>query len=498
MKKGLLSMLAILCMTSLFTACSKDDGPTPPTVTSVEGVYKGQLTSITLGGVEVGKNIAQKVYITKISDSKVKMELKNFAFQTLELGTISVEECDVVVKGAQMTFTGSQTITLSGIGECDVDLKGVINGNSIVLDINVDTALGKVVVNFLGDKMAADQSSEAKITSFTLPADKVSSQPIIGANSIVLMEGIPDANLKNIVPTIVVSKGATITPKSGVAQDFTKPIVYTVVSEDGITTKKYTVTRTGKNDEFTFEEWTTIKSSTNGSTESFQLPVGQWGSTNPGVMMMNDMLGSTFGYVEYPVAPTSEAKQGQTAAIIKTLHTEFIKEGADLGPIVGIPYITAGSLFPSQFILNADDQLKSTLFGIPFFQKTPISFQGWYKYTPGTEYRDDKNMLVVDGKDKFAIYAVLYTELLVEGVNVPLDGHTIKNSDRIVFKAEVPYDGPKSEWAKFEVPFNPTGNYNPLNNHYLAIIATSSFEGDAFKGAKGSTLVIDDFKVISQ
>jgi hypothetical protein len=48
-------------------------------------------------------------------------------------------------------------------------------------------------------------------------------------------------DLTNLVPTITVSAGATINPASGVTQNFTNPVVYTVTAEDGVTTKAWTV-----------------------------------------------------------------------------------------------------------------------------------------------------------------------------------------------------------------------------------------------------------------
>ncbi|MEN8227529.1 MAG: DUF5018 domain-containing protein, partial [Bacteroidota bacterium] len=45
-----------------------------------------------------------------------------------------------------------------------------------------------------------------------------------------------------LVPTIGLSAGATIDPASGVAADFSSPVVYTVIAVDGITTQDWTVT----------------------------------------------------------------------------------------------------------------------------------------------------------------------------------------------------------------------------------------------------------------
>lgn len=51
--------------------------------------------------------------------------------------------------------------------------------------------------------------------------------------------------LKTLAPTITVSDKATVTPGSGVAQNFAGNVVYTVVAEDG-TTNQYTVSIAAK------------------------------------------------------------------------------------------------------------------------------------------------------------------------------------------------------------------------------------------------------------
>ncbi|MFH1129592.1 MAG: immunoglobulin-like domain-containing protein [Patescibacteria group bacterium] len=50
-------------------------------------------------------------------------------------------------------------------------------------------------------------------------------------------------NVTALVPTVVVSAGASVSPLSGVAQDFTSPVTYTVTAENG-TTQTYVVTVT--------------------------------------------------------------------------------------------------------------------------------------------------------------------------------------------------------------------------------------------------------------
>jgi len=50
-----------------------------------------------------------------------------------------------------------------------------------------------------------------------------------------------DTPVNLVAPLITISDGASISPASGVAQDFTSPVIYTVTAEDG-STKEYEVT----------------------------------------------------------------------------------------------------------------------------------------------------------------------------------------------------------------------------------------------------------------
>lgn len=51
-------------------------------------------------------------------------------------------------------------------------------------------------------------------------------------------------DITSLIPTITLSDGATVSPLSGTAEDFTNPVTYTVTAQDGITSQQYTVTVT--------------------------------------------------------------------------------------------------------------------------------------------------------------------------------------------------------------------------------------------------------------
>lgn len=91
----------------------------------------------------------------------------------------------------------------------------------------------------------------------------VTSQPVIDEeNKTITFKVSEDATpeeLKTLAPTITVSDKATVTPGSGVAQNFAGNVVYTVVAEDG-TTNQYTVSIAAKTSvlKFSFEEWENV------------------------------------------------------------------------------------------------------------------------------------------------------------------------------------------------------------------------------------------------
>lgn len=88
--------------------------------------------------------------------------------------------------------------------------------------------------------VASKASSEADITGFSVP-DAMGS--MIDDSSYTVFVIVPfGTSLTSLTPDITVSAGATVSPASGVAQDFTNPVVYTVTAQDGTTTVDWTVT----------------------------------------------------------------------------------------------------------------------------------------------------------------------------------------------------------------------------------------------------------------
>jgi hypothetical protein len=89
--------------------------------------------------------------------------------------------------------------------------------------------------------VSREKSSAKEIETFVI-AGAVSAE--IGETAPTVSIVMPaTANLTSLVPTITVSEGASVSPASGVAQNFSAPVAYTVTAEDG-STKVWTVTVT--------------------------------------------------------------------------------------------------------------------------------------------------------------------------------------------------------------------------------------------------------------
>ncbi len=84
------------------------------------------------------------------------------------------------------------------------------------------------------------QSSEKQITSFSINTVNGTIDETAKTIMITLPTG---TNATSLSPVISVSDNATISPNSGVAQDFTNPVMYTVTAEDN-STVNYTITVT--------------------------------------------------------------------------------------------------------------------------------------------------------------------------------------------------------------------------------------------------------------
>lgn len=512
MKKNLFYLFALICSMSLFMACSDDDeltpeptpDPTPDTPglvidESVFGDYKGTLT-IAISDVQVG-TLSQKISVTQASDSTLNLSLTDFSFLGIEVGDVELADCEVTQDGEDYDFTGTTSLSVTGL-TADVEGTGTVSAaGNISLNLDIAAVLGtleqSVTVTYEGSKLTGDEGTEALITAFTFDSDAVTEQPTINEDGTITFKVLDGADITALVPTITVSEGATVTPASGEAQDFSNPVTYTVVSEDYGTTTTYEVSVAAKQTSllFSFDEWKEV--GTGPALHKEPLPDDQLASSVQGASLL-----FLFGVEGFPVYEETEDVISGSAIKLVTMDT------SDKASAL-VPALTAGSVFTGVFDMGPamTDKMLCTQFGISY-DKKPVSLRGYYKYTPGEKYIDGEgatssaDVEVIEGQvDECSIQAVLYEEELDEdNKNIPLNGHDINTSERRVAVATLSSGAAQAEWTRFELPFEMLEGktYDSSKKYQLAIVCSSSKLGDLFKGAGGSTLLLDELEVIGE
>lgn len=509
MKKNLFYLFALICSMSLFMACSDDDeltpeptpDPTPDTPglvidESVFGDYKGTLT-IAISDVQVG-TLSQKISVTQASDSTLNLSLTDFSFLGIEVGDVELADCEVTQDGEDYDFTGTTSLSVTGL-TADVEGTGTVSAaGNISLNLDIAAVLGtleqSVTVTYEGSKLTGDEGTEALITAFTFDSDAVTEQPTINEDGTITFKVLDGADITALVPTITVSEGATVTPASGEAQDFSNPVTYTVVSEDYGTTNTYTVSVAGTQTRmvYDFEAWTEGSSLYPDLTEDIPSTPTDWASCNDAVLLIKKLgaLGGITYTGAYPVRPTDDSMSG-SAVMIESVDTQG-------GNIFGqtIPKVTAGTIFLGSFNAMAalGDPMATTSFGITFTQK-PVVVSGYYKYTPGTEFYNAAGELQADTKDECAISAVLYE---VESDEETLNGSNIYTSDKIVAFAQFTSGEQVDEYTAFSLNLDYVKDYDASKKYKFAIIFSASKDGAAYNAAVGSKLLVDDVEVLCE
>lgn len=329
-------------------------------------------------------------------------------------------------------------------------------------------------------------------------------------------------------PKFTLTPGAHITANidgkevegNGIIRNFNNPQTYTTHSQDGAWKKDYEVM-------FSYppiitEEW-------NLGFESFELDPSRrfyewfemdaatgernniWSSGNPGYDLTRDNI----GIQEYPTVAIDNGVQG------KGLKLTTRATGWNM---MKMP-IAAGNLFIGTFnaskaAMGQTQALQATQFGLPLVTKKPLRLEGYYKYKAGEDFTNANFKVQPTLHDTADIYAVVYeiaskSEMEADPTKkfVALNGKDVLNSKRIVLLARI--DKPvefqgnienleESEWIHFSEEFKPmNGKEFSLERmadrgYAIAVVMTSSREGAYFKGAVGSTLYVDEIKIINE
>lgn len=331
---------------------------------------------------------------------------------------------------------------------------------------------------------------EADIETFKIDRQYLTGDIFIDqANARIVLSLTPEAFDSGVAPVLTVSPGASVVPASGDSLKFngTGTRQYVVTSASGVNHKTYTIViaQIGVF-AWDFEHWLLNDKDKYQYTVEIDSAIADtnmlWSSGNPGIALS----GVKKDPLEYPLRATTDAYHGKYAAELVT------RAGTALSNLIGIK-LFAGSLFLGVFDPESAlvAPLKATQFGQPYLGK-PSRFVGYYKYKPGDRYQDKAGNIIAGMKDSCSIYAVLYKG------TTRLDATNIHTSDRILARASIPNGGAKEQWTKFDVPFVELQSYSGDEKMMMAIVASSSKDGDTYKGAIGSRLVLDSVQIVPQ
>lgn len=334
-------------------------------------------------------------------------------------------------------------------------------------------------------------NAEADITACTIDDNLLSRDPII-ENEKITLPLKKGTDITKLSPKFTLTPGATISPASGAARDFTTPQTYTVTSEDGKWKKAYEVSAlfSGIPTSFHFENTVPYKDK-KGNIIYYNFKetdaVGNllnWANANEGF----NYTGVKAAPEDYPTSPAPNGVKGNCVKLTT-------KDTGSLGALLKM-YIAAGNLFMGSFTLDIGNVLRATKFGVPFTH-VPTSFKGYYKYKAGSTF-SVKGQPVNDRKDICDIYAVFYeTDANVK----TLDGTNVFTSPNVISIARINNAKETDQWTSFSLPFEtkPGKTIDPQKledgAYNIAIVFSSSIKGDLFEGAVGSTLYIDEVEL---
>ena len=189
-----------------------------------------------------------------------------------------------------------------------------------------------------------------------------------------------------------------------------------------------------------------------------------WGTGNEGVTMVpvSKNANST---------PVDDAIKGK-AARLETISVPLVN-------------IAAGNLFTGKYKTNLTDPASSVTFGRPYAGR-PTRMTGFYKYTPFTidvakaPYTNMKGTM-----DMCHIYIRLenWGTATERPANPEVIAYGELKSDKVV-----------AEYKEFNIPI--AYNTTTKKPTHVVLVATSSYLGEFFTGGIGSTLFVDEFKLL--
>jgi len=256
---------------------------------------------------------------------------------------------------------------------------------------------------------AQDGSTKAYTVTVTValnPAKDITQFTILGLTGTIAGTSISltvpyGTSRTSLTPTVVIT-GASVSPASGVARDFTNPVVYTVTAEDG-STKAYTVTVTvALNPAKDITQFTIlgVNGTIGGTSISLTVPYGtSLTSLTPTIVITGASVSPASGVAanfSSPATYTVTAADGSTKAYTVTVTVapppnRTITFNANAG---------SGSMSPQTFAQGTTANLTANS-----FWRSGYSFAGWATSpSGGVAYNDQQSYTM--GASNVTLYAV--------------------------------------------------------------------------------------------
>lgn len=459
-----------------------------------------------LTGIEIDpelmKSSVKGISIVRAGYNKIGIESAVFYFVGDKGKYLEIKSMDI-----QKTQNGIELLEATAVSKYDKNVSFVVSGtivdNKLTLNVTMSDGTDKAEYVFTGSYKRTD----AIIEKMTINSDVLILQPEIStvssskANIVIYKKaGVSNEQL-SLVPEFEVSSGATLYYNNepyvkGTAIDFSVEQKFKVTAESGQTSVTYTVNVAELMQDFAFKtnfdgEWEQKTS----MGISFEEPGAGWATSNEGVAYIKGMFPNLYDPEKTNAVIVSDDSKTGKAARLESLDTTGF-----FAWITSVPKVTSGSVFSGTFVVDPMNTLKSTKFGYPCM-KQPVAFKGSYKFTAGKIYYtcpdpSKAHIFEVDATktDLPAMNAVLY-EVDTYAFDI-LDGTNLFTSDKIVAIASV--DGKEqAEYKDFSVDFKfkDGKSFDPAKKYKLAVVCSSSKDGDKFSGAPGSVLYVDNLEV---
>lgn len=480
-------------------------------------VYKGKLITDD-AGIPVDA-VEQRIYITasktlpeKRDSAMVKLQIKNFMYNNLNCGLVTLDTVLVQKRGEAYGFEATdRMIELQTLGLVKTNLHGAIVGDKMVLNITFavnasdTTKFMDLDLDFNGKDVV--ENIEAKMLTMDMNNSAIFESKYTLLTTTVKYFENNASKLKTVKPVYTMSDKAKI--------DSLSLFINKVKIRNLALDETLDLTLLNSANDYYFYYISAEDSNVKGShkivveclADKFIYSMTEWNSAGEPLGIANSNAAATFLPIFGVNIPKPVLREGTENVVrILTSRTDDKNQESTL-----CPAITAGTLFNGKFDLNMLKPLKSTKFGEPCrFEPKALKFT--YKYTPGSEFykqvvvkvivkdkevKDNKAELVPGKTDECSIAAYLYE---VSSYNETLDGTNVTTSDKVIMKAMLPDGRAVADYTEMEINFTTIGNkaYDPKKLYKLAIVCSSSKEGDLYNGGPGSTLYIKHLEVVAK